>query len=97
MQPLVSNEDMADHIVTHLYQRKVGSILYAAIITRPDIARTAARLSNFLTNPSPDHMAAANRCIQYLYGSRHLAILFNGRHIEEKAFKVYTDASFADD
>jgi hypothetical protein len=97
IQPLVPNEDMADQAVTHLYQRKVGSILYAAIITRPDIARTAARLSNFLTNPSPAHMAAANRCIQYLYGSRHLAILFDGRQTEEKAFKVYTDASFADD
>ena len=28
-----------------LYQRKIGSILYAAISTRPDIAFTAARLS----------------------------------------------------
>jgi ribonuclease HI len=88
---------MADHAFIHLYQRKVDSILYAAIITRPDIAKTAARLSNFLTNPSPDHIAAANKYIQYLYSSRHLAILFNGRHTEEKAFKVYTDASFADD
>lgn len=88
---------MAEYTFTHLYQRKVGSILYTAIITRPDIAWTAARLSNFLTNPSPAHIAAANRCIQYLHSSRHLAILFDGRRTEEKAFKVYTDASFADD
>ena len=96
-QQLVPNKDIADHAATHLYQRKVGSILYAAIITRPDIAWAAARLSSFLTNPSPTYMAAVNRCIQYLYGSRHLAILFDGRTTEEKAFKVYTDASFADD
>ena len=97
-QHLVPNEDIANHAFTHLYQRKIGSILYPAIITRPDIAFTAARLSSFLTNPSPDHMAAANRCIQYLYGSRHLAILFDGlNNPEEKAFKVYTDALFADD
>ena len=97
---LVPNENIADHAFTHLYQRKIGSILYPAIITRPDIAFTAARLSNFLTNPSPDHMAATNRCIQYLYGSRHLAILFDGLNNnaeDDKAFKVYTDASFADD
>jgi hypothetical protein len=98
MQQLVPNEDIADHATTHLYQRKIGSILYPAVISRPDIAFTAARLSSFLTNPSPDHMAAANRCIQYLYGSRHLAILFDGLNdTEEKAFKAYTDASFADD
>jgi hypothetical protein len=94
---LVANEDIADHATTHLYQRKIGSILYPAIITRPDIAFTAAKLSSFLSNPSPDHMAAANRCIQYLYGSRHLAIMFDGLNTEERAFKAYTDASFADD
>jgi len=42
-------------------------------------------------------MAAANRCIQYLYGSRYLAILFDGlNNTEEKAFRVYTNSSFAD-
>ena len=97
MQQLIPNEGIADQATTHLYQRKIGSILYPGVISRPDIAFTAARLSNFLTNPSPDHMAAANRCIQYLYGSRHLAIMFDGLDNTEKAFKAYTDASFADD
>jgi Reverse transcriptase (RNA-dependent DNA polymerase) len=98
MHQLVANEDIADHATTHLYQRKIGSALYPAVITRPDIAFTAAKLSSFLSNPSPDHMAAANRCIQYLYGSRHLAIMFDGlKNAEEKAFISYTDASFADD
>ena len=97
-QHLILNTDMANQTTIHLYQRKIGSILYPAIISRPDIALTAAKLSNFLTNPSPDHMAAANRCIQYLYGSRHLAILFDGlNNTEEKAFRAYTDSSFADD
>jgi len=98
MNHLVANEDIADQATIHLYQRKIGSVLYPAVITRPDIAFTAARLSSFLSNPSPDHMAAANRCIQYLYGSRHLAIMFDGlNNTEDKAFKAYTDSSFADD
>ena len=98
MQQLVPNEGIADQATTHLYQRKIGSILYPGIISRPDIAFTATRLSNFLTNPSPDHMAAANRCIQYLYSLRHLAIMFDGLdNTTEKAFKAYTDTSFADD
>jgi len=43
-------------------------------------------------------MAAANRCIQYLYSSRHLAILFDGlnSNLEDKVFKIYTDSSFTD-
>src|SRR5690349_12264116 len=33
------------------FQRKVGSILYAAVCTRPDVAFAASRLTRFLTNP----------------------------------------------
>jgi Reverse transcriptase (RNA-dependent DNA polymerase) len=39
----------------HAYQRKVGSSLYTAIITRPDIARTVSKLYEFLQNLSPTH------------------------------------------
>ena len=37
---------------THYFQRKVGSAQYATIITRPDVARSASKLAEFLTNPS---------------------------------------------
>ena len=39
--------------VTRTYQQKVRSILYAAVITRPDVAFTISRLVRFNTNPSP--------------------------------------------
>jgi hypothetical protein len=94
---LTPNDEVADQAFIHLYQRKVGSIMYAAVITRPDVARTAAVLSTFLTNPSNAHMAAANRCIQYLYGTRQLGILFDGELSDDSELAVYTDASFADD
>ncbi|RMZ74983.1 hypothetical protein DV736_g6713, partial [Chaetothyriales sp. CBS 134916] len=94
VEPLLPNQEQADQASIHLYQRKVGSIMYAAVITRPDIARTAALLSTFLTNPSQDHQAAANRCIQYLFGTRRRGILYDGELPATLA--VYTDASFAD-
>jgi len=95
-EPLVPNEGVANQAFTHFYQRKIGSIIYAAVITRPDVARTAAILSTFLTNPSNEHMAAANRCIQYLYGTRSIGIEFDGEYSGHE-LAVYTDASFADD
>lgn len=39
----------------NLYQRKIGSLLYAAVTTRPDIAFSTSRLARFLTNPGPEH------------------------------------------
>ena len=69
MHQLITNKDLANHIIMHLYQRKISSALYPVVITRPDIAFTAAKLSSFLSNPSPDHIVATNQYIQYLYGS----------------------------
>ena len=48
------------------YQHKIGSILYTAVITRPDIAFAASRLARFNTNPSEAHYTEADRVIRYL-------------------------------
>ncbi|OXV05612.1 hypothetical protein Egran_06620, partial [Elaphomyces granulatus] len=37
------------------YQSSTGSVNYPAVITRPDIAKGASRLAEFLLNPSPHH------------------------------------------
>ena len=44
----------------HLYQQKVSFILYAVIITRPDAAKTASKLSKFMQNSSFHHHVAAD-------------------------------------
>ena len=37
------------------YQRKIGSLLYTAVTTRPDIAFATSHLARFLTNPGSEH------------------------------------------
>jgi hypothetical protein len=74
------------------YQRKVGSILYAAVITRPDIAFAASRLARFNTNPGEEHHAEADRVIRYLGRTKSLALQLGG----SDTFEVASDASFAD-
>ncbi|KAM4061919.1 reverse transcriptase (RNA-dependent DNA polymerase) [Hirsutella rhossiliensis] len=80
--PLVKYNGQATKEEIKAYQERVGSLMYIAVMTRPDIARAAAQLARFLTNPSPEHLEAANQCIRYLYSTRFLAIV---------------DASFGDD
>ena len=77
------------------YQEKVGSILYTAIMLRPDIAFAASKLSHFLTNPSKEHFGAVDRVITYLYRTRYDAITYGGN--EESELLICGDASFADD
>jgi hypothetical protein len=47
----------------HHYQSKIRSILYAAVITRLDIAKIMSDLARHLLIPGPAHFDAANRVI----------------------------------
>ncbi|KAL8310867.1 hypothetical protein RB597_001710 [Gaeumannomyces tritici] len=89
---LQPNNQMAEHCRVKLYQQKIGSILYVAIITRPDIAFAVSRLARFNANPSEEHHKAADRVLTYLYKTRHLALQYGG----SDDFVIYSDASFAD-
>ena len=43
------------------HQWMVGSLLYAAIATRPDIAQAVGAVSKFCANPTQNHLTAAKR------------------------------------
>ena len=58
------------------YQRKVGSLLYATMITRPDVACTANKLTKSLLNPSPQHQEAIIRALAYMYLTQYYAVEF---------------------
>lgn len=94
--PLARYSGKATKDEVKAYQERVGSLMYVAVMTRPDIARAAAQLARFLTNPSPEHCAEADQCIRYLYSTRHLAIVYDGSYTGE-ALVIASDASFADD
>ncbi|XP_044720031.1 reverse transcriptase (RNA-dependent DNA polymerase) domain-containing protein [Hirsutella rhossiliensis] len=73
------------------YQVKIGSVLYAAVITRPDIAFVTSKLSKFNPNPGPKHHEAADRVICYLQQTKDWRSAWGGDD-----FEVASDASFAD-
>jgi hypothetical protein len=91
-EELLPFEEEATIASTHHYQRKVGSLMYAAVSTRIDICFAVSRLSRFLLNPGPQHHAAADRVICYLEKHRDYALRLGGGD----DFGVASDASFAD-
>jgi hypothetical protein len=91
-EELLPSEEIATQAECTIYLRKIGSLLYAAVITRPDVAFAVSRLARFTTNPGPKHQAAADQVLLYLKTTRTLALQFGG----EDEFVVASDASFAD-
>jgi hypothetical protein len=46
-----------------LYRSKIGSLMYLAVQTKPDILYKVSVLSRFLSNPLPQHIKAADRIL----------------------------------
>jgi hypothetical protein len=84
------------------YQQLIGSLNYAAVITRPDVSRAASKLAEFLQNPAPQHIKAAHRAIEYLAATSSFALEYSGPQngafdVQNRdLFQVYSDASFGD-
>ena len=63
MEALVRNTGQATSQEIFTYQQRIGSINFGALITRPDVADAASKLSKHLTNPSTRYLELANRTL----------------------------------
>lgn len=58
------------------YRAAISSLMYAAIGTKPEIAYAVQKLSQYTSNPSPEHWTAVKRVFRYLKGTQDLGILY---------------------
>ena len=82
----------AAHMRKVPYRQAIGSIMYAAVATRPDIAFAVSLLSQFLDNPGEVHWQAVKRIFCYLKGTRDLTLTYGS---ERHELLGYTDANGA--
>ena len=94
--PLLLNKGTASLKEINHYQQKVGSINYAAIATRPDIAKVASHLATFMTNPGPMHFEAVNRVLAYLNYTKKVGIRYSANSEASECFITSSDAAFGD-
>lgn len=59
------------------YPAMVGSIMYAATITRPDIAHAAGVLARTVSKWNSDHVRAARHLLRYLRATTELCLTFD--------------------
>src|SRR5579859_6307088 len=71
---------MATDILTDQqeYQSMVGSLMYAMLATRPDLAQTIQQISQFSQKPTKTHEKAAKQALRYLKGTLDKGITYNG-------------------
>ena len=82
------------------YMSAVGSLLYAAIGTRPDIAHAVNVASKFMKNPGQAHWMAVKRILRYIKGTVNKPLVFTakgGMVKDQLNVCVYSDADWAGD
>ena len=76
------------------YVSLIGSLMYMAIATRPDIAYTVNRLASFTANPTLSHWNAAKWIMQCLKGTRNYGITYLRTKDPNDYVHGYSNASF---
>ena len=61
------------------YATAVGSLMYAMVCTRPDIAHAVGVLSKYMSKLGKKHWKAVKRVFRYLCGTIYYAICYQGR------------------
>ena len=88
-----TQEDM-DYMSKVPYASVVGSLMYAMVCTRPNIAHAVGVVSRYMNNPGKEHWMVVKWILRYLRGTTYQALCFGGSNI---ALQGYVDADMAGD
>ena len=90
------SESDAKRMVGVPYREAIGSLLFLAVRTRPDIAVAVSILSKHVQCPRPCHWEGIKRVLRYLKGTMSMGLTYNGED-SSPALKIYCDADWATD
>src|SRR6267154_6345533 len=80
------------------YASLIGSLMYLAVTTRPDIAYAIQRLSSFTATPGLAHWTAVKRVLRYLSGMWSLGIKYEGATANNKVqIEGWSNTNYAND
>jgi hypothetical protein len=60
------------------YASAVGSLMYAMVYTRPNIAHAVGVLSRYMSKPGKEHWTAVKRVFRYLRGTASYGLCYEG-------------------
>ena len=74
------------------YSSAVGSLMYAMVATRPDIAFAVGVVSRYMADPGKKHWEAVKHILRYLKGTSSKCLRFGN---SDASIVGYTDADYA--
>lgn len=81
-----------NHMSRIPYLEVLGSLIYLATSTRPDISYAVSELSKFASNPGKDHWTGLKRIMRYIKGTSEHGLQYGNGKIE---ITGHVDANYA--
>ncbi|KAE8701279.1 putative serine-threonine protein kinase, plant-type [Hibiscus syriacus] len=92
MSPTNEKENMEMSRVP--YASAMGSLIFAMICTRPDIAQAVGVVSRYMANPGRKHWNTVKRILRYIKGTSNIALCYGGSNL---LINVYVDSDYVGD
>ncbi|SCZ93014.1 BZ3500_MvSof-1268-A1-R1_C074g00385 [Microbotryum saponariae] len=73
------------------YLQAIGSLMYAAVGTRPDLAFVVSYLARFSQQPGPEHWTAIKQVLRYIKGTLDLGLTYRKT---SQPIRGYSDANW---
>ncbi|XP_034703434.1 secreted RxLR effector protein 161-like [Vitis riparia] len=86
------NDLEKDAMKTIPYASAIGSLMYAQVCTRPDIAFIVNVLGRYLSNPGHDHWVATKKVMRYLQRTKDFMLVY--RRVDNLEVVGYSDSDF---
>ena len=92
--PAVGSEEQKK-MLSVPYRGAIGSLLFLARQTRPDLAAAVCEYARFCENPGVAHWQGVQRVLRYLRGTTDRGIILGGE-LKQPVLEAYVDADYAD-
>ncbi|KAH9678644.1 Integrase catalytic domain-containing protein [Citrus sinensis] len=79
------------------YANAVGSLMYAMVLTRPDIAHVVSVVSRYMAQPGKDHWKTVKWILMYLNGTVNCGLLHGKTKANGEGLKGYIDSDYVGD
>uniref|UniRef100_A0A3Q7HPF2 Reverse transcriptase Ty1/copia-type domain-containing protein n=1 Tax=Solanum lycopersicum TaxID=4081 RepID=A0A3Q7HPF2_SOLLC len=89
------SEEEKEYMSRVPYASAVGSLMYAMVCTRPDLAHAVSVVSRFMGQPGKEHWQAVKRIFRYLRGTSDVGLIYGGD--AQCLVTGYSDSDYAGD
>lgn len=80
------------------YKEAIGSLMFLAMVSRPDISFAVGVLSRYADKPTNGHWNGVRRVIKYIKGTLHYGLIYGKNDLKKNTqFLAYSDEDFAGD